>query len=82
MGKPIYSRDGFSGQFFLFFKLFFFFCFVVAICDLVNDVEAIHDLCSLQTASENLSIMSDAHETAICSFTGITHILEKISRCC
>ena len=25
---------------------------------------------------------SDARETAICSFTGITHISEKISRCC
>ena len=25
--------------------------------------------------------MSDGHETANCSFMGITHILEKISRC-
>ena len=31
---------------------------------------------------EIFSEMSDAHETTICSFTGITHISEKISRCC
>ena len=30
-------------KFFEFLKLFF--CFVVAICDLVHDVEAIHGLC-------------------------------------
>ena len=58
-------------------------CFVVAICDLVHDVETIFHLSYLLTASgfffEN---MSDARETANCSFTGITHISEKISRCC
>ena len=48
----------------LLLKLYIF-CFVVAICYLVQDVEAIHGLCS---------DMSDAHETAKCSFTGITHI--------
>ena len=31
---------------------------------------------------EIFSEMSDAHETTICSFTGITRISEKISRCC
>ena len=42
------------------------FCFAVAICDLVHDVDAIHGLCWLLTASGN-----------ICSFTGTTRISEK-----
>ena len=59
------------------------FCFVVAICDLVHDVETIFHLFYVHTASGNLfKNMSDARETANCSFTGITHISEKISRCC
>ena len=48
---------------------------VFAICDLVLDVK---------TASGNVfRNMSDASETAICSFMDITHISEilKISRC-
>ena len=54
---------------------------VVAMSDLVHNVEAIHDLCKLLTASGNLFWnMSEARETANCSFTGITHIPEKISR--
>ena len=37
----------------------------------------------LLTASDNLfGNIGDARETAICSFMGITHISEKISRCC
>ena len=57
--------------------------FVVAIFDLVHDVEAIRGLCKLLTASGNLFLnLSDACKTAICSFTGITHIPETISRCC
>ena len=69
-------------NYFVFLKILFF-CFVVAIGDLVHDEEDIHGLCQLLTASENLFWnMSDARETAICSFTGITHISEKISRCC
>ena len=36
--------DGFSGQFFRIFEIIIF-CFVVALYDLVHDVEAIHDLC-------------------------------------
>ena len=31
-----------------------YFCFAVAMSDLVHDVEAIHGLCWLQTASGNL----------------------------
>ena len=49
----------------------------------MHDVETIFDLSNVLTASGNLFLnMSDARETANCSFTGITHISEKISRCC
>ena len=41
-------------NYFVFLKILFF-CFVVAICDLVHDEEAIHVLCQLLTASGNLS---------------------------
>ena len=44
---------GFKGQFFISVKLFFF-GFVVAMCDLVQVVEAIFHLCSLPTAAGNL----------------------------
>ena len=65
------------------FKIIIF-CFVVATCDLVHNVETIFHLSYVLTASGNLfkRNMSDARETANCSFTGITHISEKISRCC
>ena len=59
---------------FFVFLILFFLCFVVAISDLVHDVETIFHLF--------MSNMSGARETAICSFTGITHILEKLSKCC
>ena len=68
-----------------FFRIFeiVILCCVVAICNLVHDVETIFHLSYVLTASGNLfSNMSDACETANCSFTGITHISEKISRCC
>ena len=39
--------------FFVFLKSLFF-CFVVALYDLVHDVDAINDLCQLPTASGNL----------------------------
>ena len=59
------------------------FCFVVAICDLVHDVDTLFHLSYVLTASGNLfRNMSDARETANCSFMGITHISEKISRFC
>ena len=49
------------------------FCFVVAICDLEYDVDAMYGLPYVLTASGNLFLnMSDARETAICSFMGIT----------
>ena len=49
----------------------------------MHDVESIFHLSYVLTASGNLFLnMSDARETAICSFMGITHISEKISRCC
>ena len=44
---------GFNGQYFRIFEIKLL-CFVVAISDLVQDVEAIHGLCSLLTASRNL----------------------------
>ena len=57
--------------------------FAVPICDLVHDVEVLYGICYLQSATENLfKNMSDVRETAICSFTSITHISEKIYRCC
>ena len=57
-------------------------CFVVAIFDLMHNVEAIFPPSQLLTTSGNLfRNMSDAHETKICSFKDITHISEKISRC-
>ena len=68
-----------------FFRIFeiIIFCFVVAICDLVHDVETIFHLSYVLKASGNLfRNISDACETANCSFMGITHISEKISRCC
>ena len=50
---------------FVFFKLLFF-CFVVAIFDLVHHVEAIFHLPCLLTACGNLfSNMSDARKTAV-----------------
>ena len=63
------TSDDFSGQFFRIFEINCF-CFVVAICDLVHNVELKFPLSYVLTASAN------------CSFTGITHISEKISRCC
>ena len=71
-----------SDNFFRIFEIIIF-CFVVAICDIVHDVETIFHLSYVLKASVNLFCnMSDARETANCSFTGITHISEKISRCC
>ena len=35
-------------------NFFHFFCLVVAICDLVHDVETIHGLCLLLIASGNI----------------------------
>ena len=46
-------------------NFFVFVCFVVAICDLVHDVETIFHLSYVLTASGN------------CSFTGITLTSEK-----
>ena len=75
------QRRRFFGHFFIFWRknvLLF-----VAMCDLVHDAKAIHDLNALLIAPGNLfRNMSNASETAYCSFTGITHISEKISRCC
>ena len=46
-------------------------------------VEAMYGFSYVLTALGNTFLnISDARETAICSFTGITHISEKISRCC
>ena len=57
------------------------FCFVVAIFDLVYDVETIFYLSYVLTSSGNRFLnMSDARVTARCSFTGIRHIIENIPR--
>ena len=59
------------------------FCYVVALSDLVHGVDAIYNLRLLLSSDENLSKnLSDDRETAICSFTGISHISEKIFTCC
>ena len=58
-------------------------CFVVAVFDLLPDVDAIHDLYLLLLTSGKLFCnTSNARETANCSFTGITCISKKTSRCC
>ena len=38
-------QDGFGGQLFLFYFLKTFLCYVIAIFDLMHDMEAIHGLC-------------------------------------
>ena len=47
------TLDDFSGHFFRIFEIIIF-CFVVAICDLVHDMEATNDLPQVLTASGNL----------------------------
>ena len=47
------ATDDFSGQFFCIFEIIVF-CFVVAICDLVHNVETIFHLSYLLTSSGNL----------------------------
>ena len=42
-GVQCYNKDDFSGQFEIFKTIFF--CFIVAIFDLVHDVETMYDLC-------------------------------------
>ena len=49
----------------------------------MHDVKTIFRISYVLTASGNLfRNMRSARETANCSFTGITHIIERISRCC
>ena len=54
----------------IFFRIFEIKCshFIVAIFDIVHDVEALH-------GKHHLEIFSDI-------FTGIAHISENISKCC
>ena len=47
------TYDDFSGQIFRIFEIIIF-CFVVAICDLVHDVETIFHISNVLTASGNL----------------------------
>ena len=47
------TKDDVSGQFFRIFEVIIF-CFVVAICDLVHNVETIFHLSYLLTAPGNL----------------------------
>ena len=48
----------------------------------MHAVEAMYCIPKVLTASVNLFLnMSDTRETVICSFTGITHISEKVSIC-
>ena len=58
MNNPVTKTRGatyndFSGQFFRIFEIIIF-CFVVAICELVHDVENIFHLSFVLTASGNL----------------------------
>ena len=58
--------------------VFIFSFFFIVLFDLVHNVEAIHDLFYLLTAAGNsFWYISDVHETANCSFTGISHISEN-----
>ena len=47
------TKDDFSGQFFRIFEIIMF-CCVVAICDLVHDVETIFHISYVLTVSGNL----------------------------
>ena len=58
------------------------FWFVFAKFVLVHDAEVIFLLPYVPTASGNLFRTMSARKTTKCSFTGITHISEKIFRCC
>ena len=78
----VYANDD-PGHFcvFLFFSCFFFLFF--AIYDLVHDVETIFKLYLLLTASGSLfSNICDAPGNSKLQFPGMTHISEKIFRCC
>ena len=69
--RRMISVDNF---FVLFLDYYFLLCCYMRPSD---DVKTICHLSYVLTASGNLFyIMSDAHETANCSFTGITHISE------
>ena len=62
----------------VFFRIFEikWFCLVVAICDLVHDVEAIHGLPQLLTTFLK-PFLSDSCETEVCETSncmGITHM--------
>ena len=73
--------NDFSGHLFRIFEIIIF-CYAVAICDLVHAVEAMYDIPKVLTPSVNILLnMSDTHETAICSVTGIIRIAEKVSIC-
>ena len=48
-----YCKDDFSGHFIRIFQINIV-CFVVALCDLVHDVETIFHLSNVLTASGNL----------------------------
>ena len=56
------------------------FCFDVAMCDLVHDVRAIHGLSIWNSLWNDLNISFTL--TVRSCYSGITHISEKISRCC
>ena len=65
--------------FFVFLKLIF--CFVVAIFDLVHDVQAMHDPMLSANSIWKYFLKYECCQ-ANCSFRSISHISEKISRCC
>ena len=65
------------GKFFIFFKLIYFALFFSAQCGgYIPLFLTANSICK-----SFLKYMSDACETANSSFTGITHISEKISIC-
>ena len=70
-----------SGQFCIFCE-FKYFCIVVAISDLVHNVETRFHLFKLSTAAGNFFLLTNnAEKLQFCSFPVITHISENISRC-
>ena len=56
---------------------------IIAMSDVVHDVETIHGLFRLLTTPENLFWnISEPREIENCSLPGITHISGKVSNCC
>ena len=71
-----------SGLFFCIFAIIIIFCFVIVIFDLLHNVEATMTFVNSYQLLEMLTeIWLMPMKLQICSFMGITYILENISSC-